>query len=138
MKPRIVLDTNVIICAMKSRKGASYKLLSIIDSHKFEPSVSVPLVLEYESILKRETKTNNNDIEAIIDYICKVSGKYQIYYLWRPYLKDPKDDMVLELAVASQSQIIVTYNRNDYKGVEHFGIKILSPKEFLKQIGEIS
>ena len=138
MRPRIVIDTNVIVCAMKSRKGASFKLLSMIDSHKFEPSISVPLILEYEAILKRETKTNADDIEAIINYVCRVSGKHKIYYLWRPYLKDPKDDMVLELAVASQSSIIVTYNRNDYKGVEHFGVKILSPIEFLKQIGEIS
>ncbi|MEA1927181.1 MAG: DNA-binding protein, partial [Candidatus Auribacterota bacterium] len=69
--------------------------------------------------------------------ICEWSNKCQIFYLWRPFLKDPKDDFVLELAIESQSEFIVTYNVNDFKGVEKFGIKVATPKEFLKMIGEI-
>ena len=69
--------------------------------------------------------------------ICNWSIKCEIYFLWRPYLKDPKDDFILELAIESQSEYIITYNKNDFKGIEKFGVKVLTPKEFLKKIGEI-
>ena len=60
---------------------------------------------------------------------------YKIYYLWRPFLRDPKDDMVLELAVASNANSIITYNRADFKGADHFGIKVITPKDLLTQVG---
>jgi predicted nucleic acid-binding protein len=69
--------------------------------------------------------------------ICRRSTKYEIYFLWRPFLRDPKDDFLLELAVESQSEYIVTYNIRDFEGAEQFGIKAINPKEFLQIIGEI-
>ena len=81
---------------------------------------------------------NEEDIDYILDYICSVSNLRKIFYLWRPFLKDPKDDLVLELAVTSKSDCIITYNEKDVVGVrEHFGIRILTAKEFLLEIGEI-
>ena len=137
---RIVLDTNVMVAALKSKRGASYKLLSIIDQDKFQISISVPLIIEYEYALKR-TDLNilltESEIDDILDYICQIADKREIFYLWRPYLKDPKDDMVLELAVESESDYIITYNQKDFKGVSKFGIKTLTPKAFLRKIGEI-
>ena len=115
-------------------------MLSLIDSGKFSLCISVPLVLEYEAATKRQLQTtglSSTDIDAIIDYICLVAEHYKVYYLWRPLLKDPKDDMVLELAVASNAKAIITYNKADFKGSEHFGIKAITPKELLQQIGEI-
>ena len=141
MVPRIVLDTNVLVSALRSRLGASFSLLSLIDSGKFSICVSVPLVLEYEAATKRHAKTiglTYTDIDNILDYLCLVAEHHRVYYLWRPTLKDPNDDMVLELAVSCKAEAIVTYNRGDFKGVEQFGIRILSPKDFLKQIGELS
>ena len=137
---RIVIDTNVMVAALKSKRGASYKLLSIIDQDKFQISISVPLIIEYEYALKR-TNLNilltESEIDDILDYICQIADKREIFYLWRPYLKDPKDDMVLELAVESESDYIITYNQKDFQGVSKFGIKTLTPKAFLKKIGEI-
>ena len=137
---RIVIDTNVMVAALKSKRGASYKLLSIIDQDKFQISISVPLIIEYEYALKR-TDLNilltDSEIDDILDYICQIADKREIFYLWRPYLKDPKDDMILELAVESESDYIITYNQKDFKEVSKFGIKTLTPKAFLRKIGEI-
>ena len=135
-----MLDTNVMVAALKSKRGASYKLLSIIDQDKFQISISVPLIIEYEYALKR-TDLNilltESEIDDILDYICLIADKRKIFYLWRPYLKDPKDDMILELAVESESDYIITYNQKDFKEVSKFGIKTLTPKAFLRKIGEI-
>ena len=138
MIPRIVLDTNVLVSALRSQLGASFRLLSLIDSGTFVACISVPLVLECEAATKRQGKTlglSHSDIDAIIDYICQVAEHHKVYYLWRPILKDAKDDMVLELAVGSKADAIVTCNKGDFKGVEGFGVRIMSPKELLKQIG---
>jgi predicted nucleic acid-binding protein len=116
-------------------------MLSLIDTGKFSLCVSVPLVLEYEAAAKKQSRATglpSADIDAIVDYICLVAEKHKVYYLWRPLLKDPKDDMVLELAVASNAEAIVTYNKADFSGSEHFGIKAITPKELLMQIGEIA
>ena len=137
--PTIVLDTNVIVSALRSRRGASYRLLTLIGRGKFDLNVSVPLGLEYEDAAKRligEIALTAEDIDNILDYICAVANHYDIFFLWRPLLKDNKDDMVLELAVASGCDVIVTYNRRDFVGVELFGIRVVTPREFLAEIGE--
>ncbi len=138
---RIIIDTNVLVAALRSRHGASYKLLMLIGSGKYKTSISVSLVLEYEDVTKRlleEILLTEQDIEDILDYICKVSDHQNIFYLWRPFLKDPKDDMVLELAVAASCDFIVTFNKRDFQGVDQFGIRVVTPKEFLQAIGEVS
>ena len=138
-KYKIVIDTNVIVSALKSKNGFSFKLLSIIDDERFKVFISVPVILEYEDAINRDKtqiKLNKSDIEAVLDYICLISEERKIFYLWRPFLSDPKDDMFLELAVESESDYIITFNKKDFKGIEKFGIKPLTPQEFLKRIGE--
>ena len=137
---RIVIDTNVLVAALRSRRGASYRLLSLIGDERFEINVSVPLVLEYEAAAKRlvgEIPLGEGEIDDILDYICAVARRWKVHYLWRPYLKDAKDEMVLELAVVAGCEYIVTYNRRDFAGVERFGLKVVTPKEFLEEIGEL-
>lgn len=138
-KLSIVIDTNILISALRSNLGASYKLVSLIPSDSFSINVSVPLVVEYEDVLKRPEllpHLTSEDIDAFIDYIVSVSLHREIHYLWRPFLKDPNDDMLVELAVASEADAIVTYNKKDFKGVEEaFGIKILDAREFLVMTG---
>ena len=139
-KPKIVIDTNVFIAALKSVRGASYKLLFDTSRKKYEQCISPALIFEYESVAKRASSKillNNSEIDSILDMICEWSNKCEIYFLWRPFLKDPKDDFILELAVESQSEFIITYNKNDFEGIKKFGVKALTPKEFLKKIGEI-
>ena len=138
MKRRIVIDTNVFISALRSRRGASYRLFMLLGGKQFEISVSVPMILEYEDAAKRlgrEFGLTHADIEDILDYVCSVADLREIHYLWRPILKDPLDDHVLELAVESSAKFIVPYNRRDFIGSEKFGIKVVTPKEFLKGIG---
>ena len=136
--PQIVIDTNVIISGLRSQKGSSFQLLKLIGMDYFNIHLSVPLVLEYESILLREIPkliTNETEIRDLIDYYCLVGIHHQIFFLWRPYLPDPKDDMVLELAVTAQCDSIVTYNSRDFRGIDKFGLTTISPASFLKKIG---
>ena len=77
------------------------------------------------------------EIDNILDYICAVANRRKIFFLWRPFLKDPKDDFLLELAVEAQCDYVITYNKRDFEGVGTFGLKVLTAKEFLQHIGEI-
>ncbi len=131
-----VIDTNVLLSAMYSNKGASYKLLSIIDSDKFTVNISTTLIYEYEEILKLKSNLEIKYVDSILNYICLIGKKNKIFYLWRPKLKDSDDDFLLELAVTSSS-IIVTLNGKDFKPASEFNIKVMTPKEFLQYIGEI-
>ncbi len=142
---KIVLDTNVLVMALHSRRGASFRLLSELPAKDFEIVLTIPLYTEYHDVLSRpeilELGYTKNDIKELTRYLASISHKQEIYYLWRPWLKDPKDDMVLEAAFASQSEYIVTYNTKDFvgKGIEHsFGIKPVNAKEFLIEIGRIN
>jgi putative PIN family toxin of toxin-antitoxin system len=141
MKPlQIVIDTNVFIAALRSQYGASYKLFMLLGSGKFEINLSVPLAIEYEEAAKQligKTSLRGRDIEDILDYVCSVANRRKVYYLWRPFLIDPKDDMVLEVAVEAGCGIIVTYNKAHFEGVKRFGIRVLTAPEFLRAIGEL-
>lgn len=137
MKYKIVLDTNVLVTALLSRNGASFKLLSLIDDERIELVLSTPLVKEYEDVLYRQKfDLNHNDIADLLDYLCLISSHHKIYYLWRPILKDIKDDMILELAVKAKA-IIVTHNKKDFEGANRFNLPVLSANEFLHLLGEI-
>jgi len=139
-KHQIVIDTNVFVIALRSQFGASYKLLSLIDKDVFQLNLSVPLALEYEAVAKRmigEISLREKEVDDILDFVISKANHWQIYYLWRPQLKDPGDDMVLEIAVTANCDYIITYNGNDFKGVDKFGIKAITPKEFLEMVGEI-
>lgn len=136
-KVRIVLDTNVLYAGLYSSKGASYKILQMIDEDKLKPVISITLLFEYEDILKRNQGVlglSSLEIEKILDYFCMRSEHQKIYFLWRPFLPDPKDDHLLELAIASGTKFIVTHNTKDFKGLEKFGIKSVTPKKLIKEI----
>ena len=140
MKQLIVIDTNVILSALQSKKGKSFELISKITEDVFDFAISVPLTLEYEAVLKRKldrTIFTDSDIEDFINYLCKVGIKTKLFYLWRPYLKDPFDDHVLEVTIQSNASTIVTYNKKDFKEAENLGLKILTPKDFLETLQEV-
>jgi predicted nucleic acid-binding protein len=137
---QIVIHKNVLVPALRSSRGASYKLLSMVGTAKFEINVSVPLVLEYEDVTKRlmdELPLSEEDVDAIIDYLCAVGNRREVSYLWRPTLGDPRDEMVLELAVTAGCDFIVTYNKRDFEAAERFGSRVVTPREFLEQLGEL-
>ena len=141
MKPRVVLDTNVLIAALRSRNGASFQVLERIGRGQFEIILTVPLVLEYEDVAKRTSRTAgllHSDVDDILDYMCHVGELRDIFFLWRPFLKDPLDDMVLEAAVEGACDFIVTHNIKDFAGVEQFGLEVLRPGAFLRKLEELS
>jgi len=78
------------------------------------------------------------NIDDILDYLCSVARRHTIFFLWRSFLKDPKDDMVLELAVEAQCEYIVTFNQKDFVGSDQFGSAVVTPQEFLRKTGIIS
>ena len=137
MIPRVVLDTNVLVAGLRSRRGASFRLLSLWGTQRFVPCVSVPLVLEYEDALLRDIHGLSPEVvEDVLDYLCSVADRRTIHFLWRPFLRDPRDDMVLEVAVGGRCQTIVTHNLRDFAGCERFGVRALTPREFLRLLGE--
>ena len=140
--PRVVIDTNIIISAQRSRRGASSKLISLIGTGLFEIHVSIPLILEYEAILSRHRTSlglSQDDVVDLIDAFCALSIHHQqIHFRWRPFLPDENDEFILDLAVAAQCDYIITYNQKDFVGVEKFSIEVLDAKTFLQTIGVIS
>ena len=138
---KIVIDTNVLFTALRSSRGASYKLVSLLPSGRFSIAISVPLIIEYEDVLRRgklPASISEKDISDFLDFLCYVGYRQDIFFLWRPFLPDPSDDLVLEVAVAGGCDAIITYNKRHFKNVEKSGLRILNSKEFLSEIGVIS
>jgi predicted nucleic acid-binding protein len=134
----VVLDTCVLVSGLRSRRGASFRILSQIGRGAFELAVSVPLVVEYEDVLARHAANlnlNPKDVADLLDYICSVARQQSIFFLWRPLLTDPKDDMVAEVAVAAQCEAVVTFNTKDFGSIDRFGIAVLTPGQFLSKLG---
>jgi putative PIN family toxin of toxin-antitoxin system len=134
---KVVLDTNVLVAGLRSNRGASFQILRRIRTGLFDIALSVGVVFEYEETLKlrlRELAFSSGDVDDVIDYLCSVADPTEIFFLWRPCLRDADDDMLLELAVAGQCDAIVTFNTRDFVGAERFGIRIVTPQQFLKEI----
>jgi putative PIN family toxin of toxin-antitoxin system len=131
--PRIILDTNVLVSALRSRAGWSFDLLTKVGAGHFEHVVTVPLVMEYEDVLHRPgmVKVPAREVDDILDYVCASALRTRVHFLWRPKLADIKDEMVLEAAVNGQCQYIVTWNLRDFAVAAQFDIQVLSPDVFL-------
>ena len=134
---RAVIDTNVLVVGLWSASGASYQIILAAGRGDFEVALSVPLLTEYDDVTSRPKSGITIPSAAIIDIInriAKMSHRQQIYYLWRPILPDPKDDMVLEVAIAAGVSHIITFNKKDLKPASEFGIAVVHPSEFLPLI----
>lgn len=138
---RVILDTNVLVAALRSDMGASYAIVSQLPSERFQMALTVPLYLQYQDVLTRPEHMTGastpDDILNFLRYLCSIAHQQRVFFLWRPWLKDPQDDMVLEAAVASQSRYIITHNLRDFTGSgieEHFGIMPMCPREFLHRL----
>ena len=135
MVSRVVIDTNVVFAAASSRQGASFRLFTLIGRGLFTVELSVPLCFEYEDVLARVKKLDPEKKDAILNQLVADSEWQEIFYLWRPVLPNSKDDLLLELAVRSRASAILTYNKRHFLAVAEFGIRALTPLEFLREIG---
>jgi putative PIN family toxin of toxin-antitoxin system len=137
---QIVLDTSVLVSGLRSTQGASYKFLTILNDSRWQVNVSVGLVLEYEAVLKRnlsQIPLTSDQIDRVLNDICSFANHRSISYQWRPISPDPDDDFIIDLAVASQSDFIITYNQKDLEPAAQFGIQVVTPKQFLQIMGEL-
>lgn len=134
---KIIMDTNILFAGLYSANGASFRILELLNTGALTLALSTPLLLEYEDVLKRNQQMlnlNNKEIDIILDNICRFSQHQKVYFLWRPYLPDAKDDLVLELAVAAKVPTIVTHNIKDFIGIEKFGVEAITPKILLERL----
>ena len=133
---RVVFDTSLRVAAVRSRRGASYQLLSMLPSRDFEIALSVPLYTEWQAVLTHQehmpTGATVEGTLGFLRYIASVAHLQDVHFLWRPFLRDPDDDMVLECAVASGSRLIVTHNVKDFRRAEELNVRSISPADFLQ------
>ncbi|EGW19801.1 putative toxin-antitoxin system toxin component, PIN family [Methylobacter tundripaludum] len=133
----IIMDTNILCSGLYSASGASFKILEHLAAGRIRLALSTPLLFEYEDVLKRnQTKLNllDEDIDVVLDNLCAFSRFQKVYFLWRPYLPDAKDDLVLELAVAAKVKTVVTHNLKDFVGIDKFGVEAIVPKTLLERL----
>jgi putative PIN family toxin of toxin-antitoxin system len=131
---RAVIDTNVIIAGMKSSLGASHAILMAIHARLFTPVLSVPLFMEYEEVSKRPGMLPHlslQQIDTILNQICSRCHEQRISFNWRPFLPDPDDDMLVELAIAARAFCIVTSNLRHLQPAKTLGIQVLEPSDFV-------
>jgi predicted nucleic acid-binding protein len=135
-----VFDTSVLVAATHSRDGASYALISSIPSPRFQLCLSVGLFSEWQDVLSRPehlpTGQTPADAQRFLRFIAAHCSLHDIFFLWRPFLADPDDDLVLELAFAANCRYIVTHNTRDFRGSEQLGIEAITPGGFLRMLNQ--
>ena len=140
MLGRTVVDTDVLVAALRSDRGASRVLLTAALERRYLVLVSVPLMLQYESVLTRPehlaaARIVAADVEVLLDAIALVAEPIRISYLWRPVLADPGDDLVLETAVNGRADVLVTFNRRHFEpAAAPFGLEILAPADAVRRL----
>lgn len=131
----ITLDTSVLVSAARSRQGASFALVSSLPNPQFDFTLSVALYTEWQAVLTRPEHLppglQAEDALGYLRYLASIARLQDVYYLWRPFLRDPDDDMVLECAVASGSQYLVTHNVRDFLRSAELGVSAITPAAFL-------
>jgi putative PIN family toxin of toxin-antitoxin system len=142
MKPRFVLDTNILITALCNQAGASHLLIRWALTDKIVLLSSPALWLEYEAVLKRpEIRLLHGialeNLNVLLDTLAAHVEPVHLNYLWRPQLRDPNDEMVLETALNASADALVTFNTRDFaEAAKRFTLKLLTPRECIKRMGE--
>ena len=140
MLGRTLLDTDVVVAAVRSDRGASRVLLTAALARRYTVLASVPLMLQYESVLTRPehlaaARISEAEVGILLDALATVAEPIRISYLWRPVLTDPGDDLVLETAVNGRADIVVTLNRRHFEpAVTLFGLEILAPADAVRRL----
>ena len=137
---KVALDTDVIVASRRSRSGASHALLRALQAGELDAVASVPMMLEYEAVLMRSeqrlaTGMSTQDVQDFLDELAVLLIPVTTWFLWRPRLRDPDDEMVLDAAINGAAEAIVTFNVQDFlSGAAVFNLRILTPAETLLEI----
>lgn len=137
---RLVLDTATMVAAIRSHTGASNRLLIAGLEKRLTLLISTPLLIEYEAVMTREDHLaasgfTTDEVAAILDAVAATAEPVRLAFLWRPAVRDPDDDMVLETAVNGRAEAIVTYNRRDFAAVAgRFGVEVWLPSQALRNL----
>lgn len=136
----IVIDTNVLYQALRGKSGASHFILQLIRNQDISIALSFKVFNEYEDVLKRSTSLkdlslNISDIDKVLRFLAYICKPISTYYLFRPNLRDEKDNIFIELAVSSNAEYLITSNIKDFtisNELEFDDIKIVTPSQFVK------
>ena len=137
---RVILDTNVILAAMRSQNGASYRLLQTIGHPQWQSIITPAVMYEYEDVARRPNAAPGltpQNITNILDLIYRESHRQLVWFSWQPLSPDPGDDAILEAAIAGHCDYVVSFNKRHLQVAREFGIEVLKPADLLKLIGEI-
>jgi predicted nucleic acid-binding protein len=129
---RVVLDTDVVVAGLRSSRGASREWLRAVLRSEAEAVLSVPLVLQYEAVLLRPATLaaiggSRRRVGRFLDVLCAVGLAVETPFLWRPMLRDPNDEMVLEAAVRGRVDLLLTFNLRDFAGSRRLGVEAARP-----------
>lgn len=131
---QLILDTNVLVAGLRSKRGAAYQLIRLFDEGRFRLKISVALALEYEDVLKRPgllPGISEQQADDFVDYLLFAGDLEPSVPRLRPSLRDPDDERILELEVQCGATI-VTHNKKDFEGAARFGVEVKTPSEILK------
>jgi putative PIN family toxin of toxin-antitoxin system len=141
---RLVLDTNVLVTALSNRDGASHLLIRWALTDRIVFLASPALWLEYEAVIKRPQirlrhGISLENLDIVLDTLAAHVKPVHLNYLWRPQLRDPNDEMVLETALNAGADALVTFNTKDFaEAADRFALKLATPAECIKLLGDIS
>jgi putative PIN family toxin of toxin-antitoxin system len=138
---RVVLDTSILVAASRSTKGASYAILQALRAGRIRALGSVPLMVEYEAVLKRPehllvSGRTEEMVDAFLDALCLLMDYVHLHYLWRPQTSDPADEMVLETALNGRAAALVTLNTKDFSAAKKFRLPVLNPGVFIQKLNK--
>ena len=137
---RVVIDTSVVVAALRTQLGAGNAVLRLVAQRHLVMLATPPLFLEYEDVLKRPEHrlAHGLSLDAIDEFLAELAAlvePVEVHFQWRPQLRDPNDEMVLEAGINGHANALVTYNVRDFDGTaERFRIPVLTPPEFLKRV----
>ncbi|MFP4077084.1 MAG: putative toxin-antitoxin system toxin component, PIN family [Halochromatium sp.] len=137
---RLVLDTDVVVAALRSPNGASRRLMELLRAGRIRAVATVGMMMEYEAVLMREeqlaaTRLTTSELASFLDGLAALMVPVETHFLWRPQLSDPNDEMVLEAAVNGRAERIVTFNVADFLPAAHrFGLAVERPGDTLRRL----